>query len=65
MSFTATYQITPPSGQWDVGDSGNYSVAIEAKQIFDIAGNSMQAAALGNFVVDLSYSTYLPLALNQ
>jgi hypothetical protein len=58
---TATYQITAPGGAWDTADSGTYTIAVEANQVFDSAGNSVGAISLGSFLVDLKYTTYLPL----
>src|SRR5262249_49953400 len=61
MPRTATYQITAPGGTWDIADRGTYSVAVEANQVFDSAGNSVGVISLGSFLVDLKYTTYLPL----
>ena len=58
---TATYQITAPGGAWDTADSGTYTIAVEANQIFDNAGNSVDATSVGSFLVSLKYTTYLPL----
>ena len=58
---TATYQIAAPGGAWDTADAGTYTVAVEANQVFDNAGNSVGASSLGSFLVSLNYTTYLPL----
>jgi hypothetical protein len=60
---TATYQITAPGGAWDSVDEGSYTIAIEANQVFDSAGNPVGATSLGGFLVSLKYTTYLPLVL--
>jgi hypothetical protein len=60
-SRTATYQITTPGGAWDTADGGTYTVAVEADQIFDGAGNPVAATSLGSFLVSLNYTVYLPL----
>jgi hypothetical protein len=58
---TAIYQITAPGGSWDSADGGTYTVALEADQVFDSAGNSVGAGSLGSFLVRLNYTIYLPL----
>jgi hypothetical protein len=45
----ATYSITPPGGVWDSGDSGTYTIAIEADQVTDTEGTAVPAATLGSF----------------
>jgi CSLREA domain-containing protein len=60
---TATYQITAPGGAWDSADSGAYTIAQEANQVFDSAGNAVGATSLGSFLVSLNYSVYLPLVV--
>jgi hypothetical protein len=57
---TATYQITAPGGAWESMDRGAYTIAVEANQIFDSAGNPAGAISLGSFLVSLN-SIYLPL----
>ncbi len=58
---TATYQITPPGGAWDSADGGTYTVALEANQVRDTAGNAAAATTLGTFTVNLTYRVHLPL----
>jgi CSLREA domain-containing protein len=58
---TATYQITAPGGAWDSLDGGSYTIAVEANQVFDSAGNGVGATSMGSFQVSLKYTTYLPL----
>jgi RHS repeat-associated protein len=51
---TVTYQITPPGGSWDDTDSGTYTIALNANQVFDTAGNAAAAnASLATFTVDI------------
>jgi len=45
----ATYCITPPGGVWDSGDSGTYTIAIEADQVTDTEGAAVPAGTLGSF----------------
>lgn len=58
---TATYQITAPGGAWDTADNGTYTIALEANQVFDTAGNPIGATSVGSFLANLSYITYVPL----
>jgi hypothetical protein len=48
---TATYSITPPGGSWKAGANGTYTIALQAGQVFDIAGNPSPAAVLATFTV--------------
>jgi hypothetical protein len=61
---TVTYQITPRGGAWDSADGGSYTVALEANQVHDTAGNPVAAAALGTFQVNFIYRVYLPFIAN-
>jgi hypothetical protein len=61
---SVTYQITPPGGAWDSADGGTYTVALEANQVHDTAGNPVAAAVLGTFQVNLIYRVYLPFIAN-
>ena len=51
---TATYQISVPGGSWDHADNGTYTVALQANQVSDTAGNTVAVGALGTFNVDVS-----------
>ncbi len=51
---TATYRITAPGGAWDTADNGKYSIALEAGQVADTAGNTAAAATLGTFTATLT-----------
>jgi hypothetical protein len=53
--------MTAPGGAWDTLDNGTYTIAVEANQAFDTAGNPVGATSLGSFLVSLSYTVYLPL----
>ena len=49
---TATYKITPPGGTWNSQDNGSYTLALQANQVYDVAGNAVAAsAALKTFSV--------------
>ncbi|MEG4273641.1 MULTISPECIES: choice-of-anchor Y domain-containing protein, partial [unclassified Microcoleus] len=50
---TATYQITPPGGSWDLGENGDYAIAIESGQVSDINNNFVTASNLGSFNVNI------------
>jgi hypothetical protein len=50
--ITATYQIVPPGGTWDVTDNGTYTVQVEASEVTDTTGNALDAGSLGSFLVD-------------
>ncbi len=54
---TATYQINPPGGQWDVTDNGTYSVLLQPNQVSDTSGNFVSASTLGTFVVSVAPPT--------
>ncbi|MEM9182002.1 MAG: choice-of-anchor Q domain-containing protein [Pseudomonadota bacterium] len=57
--LVATYTVLPPGGSWDAGDSGSYSVALNAGEVLDRAttgANPVPAGPLGGFsvaIVDL------------
>jgi hypothetical protein len=46
---TATYQITPPTGNWTTAPTGAYTVQLSGTQVTDLAGNSTTAGAAGAF----------------
>jgi hypothetical protein len=50
---TATYQVTPPGGEWTAADNGTYDVVLNAGQVADLFGNTDVETTLGTFVVDL------------
>ena len=65
---TATYQISAPGGSWDADDNGTYTLALEANQVRDIAGNFVAANTLGTFNVNVSvecYTVYLPMLMQS
>jgi len=43
-------------GTWDIGDNGTYTLALEANQVTDTAGNPIGATTLCSFLVSLNYS---------
>ena len=62
---TATYQITPPGGDWDEADSGTYTIGLNGNQVFDTAGNAAAAnASLAAFTVDIPPSGTLSAVLD-
>lgn len=50
---TATYEITPPGGTWDMADNGAYSVDMQATQVTDTSANPVAAGPLGTFNVGI------------
>lgn len=50
-ALTATYQIVPPGGAWDVLDNGTYYIYLENRQIADVQGDQLLAQDLGTFQV--------------
>ena len=50
----ATYRITPPGGSWSTGGNGTYTVALQANQIRDVAGNYTAASNIGTFTVSIN-----------
>jgi hypothetical protein len=50
---TATYQITPPNGAWDMTANGAYTLTLQTNQVFDTAGNAGVSAAVGSFNVNI------------
>jgi hypothetical protein len=62
---TATYQMTPPGGDWDEADNGIYTIGLNANQVFDTAGNAAAAnASLATFTVDIAPSGTLSAVLD-
>lgn len=55
----ATYQITAPGGTFDFADGGSYSIALEANQVADDAGQFAAAATLGTFSVNIPSAGFL------
>ena len=54
---TATYQIFAPGGTWDSTDNGTYMVSMEAGQVRNTTGNSVESGSLGTFVVSAPSTT--------
>lgn len=51
---TVSYRIIPPGGSWDASDRGQYTIALNADQVLDTAGNAVQAdASLASFQVHI------------
>ncbi|NJK34239.1 MAG: DUF4114 domain-containing protein [Oscillatoriales cyanobacterium SM2_2_1] len=55
----ATYQITAPGGTFDFADVGSYSIALEANQVSDDAGQFAAASTLGSFSVSIPSPGFL------
>ncbi|MGG6297335.1 Calx-beta domain-containing protein [Leptolyngbya sp. AN02str] len=55
-SRTVTYRLTGPGNSWDANDNGTYSVRLRPNQVFDTSGNSIPAATLGSFTVNIAPS---------
>jgi len=51
---SATYRFVPPSGGWDAGDNGTYTISAAAGQVSDTSGNTVAAQSLGTFQVTIS-----------
>ncbi|MDB5175023.1 MAG: conserved repeat domain protein, partial [Phycisphaerales bacterium] len=47
----ATYQITPPGGNWDAADNGSYAITIQPSQVRDVAGNYVPSVPLAMITV--------------
>ncbi|MBX7102691.1 MAG: right-handed parallel beta-helix repeat-containing protein [Gemmataceae bacterium] len=61
----ASYTITPPGGAWDAQDSGNYTVALVANQVFDSSGaNAAPAGSIGTFAISIT-TTFVVNATND
>jgi cyclophilin family peptidyl-prolyl cis-trans isomerase len=52
-SRTATYQIPTPGVTWDETDNGTYTVSMEAGQVRNTTGNSVDSGSLGAFTVNV------------
>jgi hypothetical protein len=52
VSWTVTYQITPPEGSWTSADNGACSVDLGGTVIKDIDGNAVAQGTLGTFLVE-------------
>ena len=51
---TATYTVAAPGGTWDAADNGSYTVALDANEVFDVAGNPVAAnGSLAGFTVSI------------
>jgi hypothetical protein len=64
---TATYQITPPGGSWDLPDNGLYTVNIVGGKIFDTDAPtplSVPAGPAGSFLVGIP-QTFVVNATND
>jgi hypothetical protein len=48
---TAIYSINAPNGLWQSSDNGEYDIYLQADEVSDTSGNSMNAALLGSFTV--------------
>ena len=48
---TATYSVPAPSGGWANASNGAYTIALQANQVADVAGNFAAAQNVGSFQV--------------
>ena len=51
---SAVYQITPPGGEWDINDSGDYVINILADQVKNTDGVAVHADTIGGFRVSIT-----------
>lgn len=49
----ATYTVAPPGGAWAQADNGDYSITLNANQILDNRGNSVNSRELQTFSVNI------------
>jgi len=49
----ATYSMTPPGGQWDAADVGDYAIVINAGEVFAVDGQPVPPRPAGAFSVVL------------
>lgn len=54
---TATYQIIAPGGTWNATDNGIYTIELLENQVSDVNNNVAAAAILGNFEVNVAFSS--------
>ena len=53
-TITATYRVSPPGGTWDSADNGAYTIRVNAGQVADLKGNTVAAANVGSFSVNIA-----------
>ena len=53
---TVTYRITAPGGAWNLSDNGTYTVAQNANQVKDVAGNARAAGTIGTFIATIPFA---------
>jgi subtilisin family serine protease len=51
--WTATYQITPPAGTWDVLDGGVYEIVLVGGSLVDVNGVGSHQKTIDEFAVNL------------
>jgi hypothetical protein len=52
-TLTATYQFTPPSGNWGASPHGTYGVTLDGSPVTDLDNNSAPTGTLGSFNVSV------------
>ena len=57
---TATYSVPAPAGGWANGSNGTYTIALQASQVSDVAGNFAAAQNVGSFQVAVPTPTPTP-----
>ena len=63
QSFTVTYKITPPGGQWTSADNGTYGVTLGGSSITDINGAPIAKGTVGTFQVETASLGFTPFGL--
>lgn len=48
-SWTMNYKFTPPGGEWDESDIGEYQIWVRSAKVRDVNGNITPAKKLGSF----------------
>ncbi len=57
QQLSVIYTVTPPGGEWDAVDNGDYTITINADEVFDTATtgvNAVPAGLLGGFTVAIA-----------
>jgi parallel beta-helix repeat protein len=53
-SADVVYRVTAPGGTLDAADNGNYTVNVDAAEVFDTSSNSVAPGAIGTFTLDVT-----------
>lgn len=60
ISYTATYRVTAPKGNWGSAENGLYQITLQPNQVRDISSNFAAAGLLGSFSVEIPPMTQAP-----